>query len=40
LLGVLLKTAEIDPDDMKWQIWKELGLETLNERNQSKKHTN
>ena len=40
LLGVLLKTAEIDPNDMKWQIWKELGLETLSERNQSKKHTN
>ena len=36
LLGVLLKTAEIDPNDMKWQIWKELGLETLSERNQSK----
>ena len=23
LLGVLLKTAEIDPNDMKWQIWKD-----------------
>ena len=22
LLGILLKTAEIDPNDMKWQIWK------------------
>ena len=32
LLGVLLKTAEIDPNDMKWQIWKELGQETLNLR--------
>ncbi len=32
LLGVLLKTAEINPDDMKWQIWKDLGLETLNQR--------
>jgi uncharacterized protein (DUF58 family) len=29
LLGVLLKTAEIDPNDMKWQIWKDLGQETL-----------
>jgi len=25
LLGVLLKTAEIDPNDIKWKIWKELG---------------
>lgn len=32
LLGVLLKTAEIDPNDMKWQIWKELGQENLNRR--------
>ena len=32
LLGVLLKTAEIHQDDMKWQIWKELGLENLNSR--------
>ena len=30
LLGVLLKTAEIDPDDMKWQTWKDLGLDKLN----------
>jgi len=30
LLGVLLKTAEIDPNDMKWQIWKDLGQDTLN----------
>ena len=30
LLGILLKTAEIDPNDMKWQIWKEIGQETLN----------
>ncbi|MEK5744387.1 conjugal transfer protein TraD, partial [Acinetobacter variabilis] len=22
----------IDPDDMKWQIWKDLGQETLNQR--------
>jgi hypothetical protein len=28
----VLKTAEIDPNDMKWQIWKDLGLETLNQR--------
>ena len=33
LLGVLLKTAEIDPNDMKWQIWKELGQDILNNRN-------
>ena len=32
LLGVLLKTAEIDPNDMKWQIWKDLGQEILNAR--------
>jgi hypothetical protein len=32
LLGVLLKTAEIDPNDMKWQIWKDLGQDTLNKR--------
>ncbi len=32
LLGVLLKTAEIDPNDMKWQIWKELGQQELNQR--------
>jgi hypothetical protein len=32
LLGVLLKTAEIDQNDMKWQIWKDLGQETLNKR--------
>ena len=32
LLGVLLKTAEIDPNDMKWQIWKDLGQENLNSR--------
>jgi len=25
LLGVLLKTAEIAPNDIKWKIWKELG---------------
>ena len=30
LLGVLLKTAEINPNDMKWQIWKDLGQEKLN----------
>ncbi|WP_162541849.1 conjugal transfer protein TraD, partial [Acinetobacter baumannii] len=32
LLGVLLKTAEIDPNDMKWQVWKDLGLETFKSR--------
>ena len=32
LLGVLMKTAEIDPNDMKWQVWKDLGQETLNQR--------
>ena len=32
LLGILLKTAEIDPNDMKWQIWKDLGLEVLKQR--------
>lgn len=31
LLGVLLKTAEIDSNDMKWQIWKDLRIETLNQ---------
>ena len=36
LLGVLLKTAEIDPNDMKWQIWKDLGQETLNQRKKDK----
>lgn len=35
LLGVLLKTAEIDPNDMKWQIWKNLGQETLNSKRKS-----
>ena len=29
LLGVLLKTAEIAPNDTKWEIWKELGLSKL-----------
>ena len=32
LLGVLLKTAEIDPNDAKWEIWKDLGQDTLNQR--------
>ena len=32
LLGVLLKTAEIDPNDGKWQIWKDLGQEILNSK--------
>ncbi len=37
LLGVLLKTAEIDPNDMKWQIWKDLGQEVLNQRKKTEK---
>lgn len=37
LLGVLIKTAEIDPNDMKWQIWKELGQDTLNKRKKTEK---
>lgn len=32
LLGVLLKTAEIDPNDLKWEIWKDLGQEILNKK--------
>ena len=32
LLGVLLKTAEIDPNDEKWSIWHELGLKALESR--------
>ena len=32
LLGVLLKTAEIHPNDEKWQIWKELGMGRLNHK--------
>ena len=36
LLGILLKTAEIDPNDMKWQIWKDLGQEVLNQRKRLK----
>ena len=32
LLGVLIKASEIDPDDLKWAIWKELGQELLNKR--------
>ena len=31
LLGVLLKATEIDPNDMKWQILKDLGQEILNQ---------
>jgi len=38
LLGVLLKTAEIDPNDMKWQVWKDLGQETLNRKNKNEAH--
>ena len=40
LLGVLLKTAEIDPNDMKWQIWKDLGQEVLNQRKKTEKQNN
>ena len=29
-------TTEIDPNDMKWQIWKELGQEKLNIRKKLK----
>ncbi len=32
LLGILLKTAEIAPDDPKWDIWAEIGQSCLNER--------
>jgi len=32
LLGILLKTAEIAPDDPKWEIWAEIGQTCLNER--------
>ena len=32
LLGILLKTAEIAPDDPKWDIWAEIGQNCLNER--------
>ena len=32
LLGVLLKTAEIDPNDEKWAIWHKLGLDILENR--------
>ncbi len=40
LLGILLKTAEIDPNDMKWQIWKDLGQEVLNQRKKTEKNNN
>ena len=32
LLGILLKTAEIAPDDPKWEIWADIGQNCLNER--------
>lgn len=32
LLGILIKTAEISPNDVKWQIWRDLGQETLKMR--------
>ena len=37
---LLLKTAEIDPNDMKWQIWKDLGQEVLNQRKKTEKNNN
>ena len=40
LLGILLKTAEIDPNDMQWQIWKDLGQEVLNQRKKTEKQSN
>lgn len=36
LLGILLKTAEIAPDDPKWEIWSEIGQNCLNERTTQK----
>jgi len=36
LLGILLKTAEIAPDDPKWEIWAEIGQNCLNERTAQK----
>ena len=36
LLGILLKTAEIAPDDPKWDIWAEIGQSCLNERTTQK----
>ena len=32
LLGILLKTAEIAPDDPKWEIWADIGQNCLNVR--------
>ena len=39
LLGILLKTAEIYPKDIKRQIWEDLGQETLNQRKESYNET-
>lgn len=36
LLGILLKTSEIAPDDPKWEIWREIGMECLNARKTQK----
>lgn len=36
LLGILLKTAEIAPEDPKWEIWSEIGQNCLNERTTQK----
>lgn len=35
LLGILLKAAQIDPNDMKWHIWKDLGTQILEKRKKS-----
>ena len=36
LLGILIKTAEIVPDDPKWDKWREIGVECLNSRKTQK----
>ena len=36
LLGVLLKIAEIDPNDEKWEIWRTLGIEALKHKKRNK----
>src|SRR5690606_5619515 len=40
LLGILLKTAAIDHNHMKWQIWKDSGQEVLNPRKKTEKQSN
>lgn len=37
LLGILLKTSEIAPDDPKWEIWSEIGIQCLKARSELKK---